>query len=551
MPYQLRMGKSTWIIILISLAFLLSSCIGKRSPIAQGEFDLNNLAENEMTNLDGIWNFYWDQFIQFDSIGNLDLENKSTIEVPKKWNTLHDSLSFRAFGKGVYHLKVKNTKAQRLELKFQMLITSAYRVYIDTINVYSSGKTGFDGNYNPNISSNVISFFVPAREFDIYIEVSNYTHRKGGIFSELYLGKGSILSENRNFKLVFEIIAIALLLCISIYSFLVFSIDRKQVSFLLFGSLLISGMMRQLTISEMPIALIFPHLPYFLIDWMRFIGIYAGFGIASRFLAIYFSELHENILLKIAQWVSVIAILVTIFSPHWINSIVIQFYNIFAVIIFSFAFWFGLKHVKEHPIYKILAYGALTFLVVFFHDALAANQLIRFRYIQQYGLLICILFQAYHLVSSYNSLNDKFIKLTGFLTEYGVIFQKNESKFKEFEEQLSQIQKEIMDAKRKKKIADLYKSIKQNAALSGKEKLAVDSLLELNVDFVDNLKNSYPQLTPGEIELCMMIRANYTSKEIADTRNINPNSVKMARNRLRKKLNIEGDTNLYQFISSI
>ena len=539
------------LLILFYQSLIFASCSPDINHISNGFLDIKNIPANKYILLDGDWNFYWNQYIKFDSVGCLNLKNKATIEVPKKWNILHDSLNFKAYGKGVYHLHVKNNQAQKLELKFQMLITSAYRVFIDTLNIYTSGNTGFNGNYKPNISSNVISFYVPPRDFNIYIEVGNYTHRKGGIYSEIYLGKGTVLSEKRNLKLLFEVIAITLLLCISLYSFLIYSIDRKQITFLLFGILLICGMLRQLTISEMPIALILPKLPYVIIDYMRFIGIYAGFGIAAKFLSLYFSELHENRLLKFAQWVSITAIFVTVFSPHWVNSIVIQFYNVFAGIILTFAAWFGIKHIKEHPIYKILTIGALIFLIVFFHDALAGNQLIKFGYIQQYGFLACILFQAYYLISSYNSLNEKFIRLTGFLTEYGVIFQKNESKLKEFEQQLSQIQMEIMDSASRQKITNLYKNIRQNAGFSDKEKLAIDTLLELNIDFVDNLKDKYPQLTSGEIELCLMIRANYTSKEIADARNINPSSVKMARNRLRKKLNIEGNIDLYQFISSI
>ena len=56
--------------------------------------------------------------------------------------------------------------------------------------------------------------------------------------------------------------------------------------------------------------------------------------------------------------------------------------------------------------------------------------------------------------------------------------------------------------------------------------------------YLDGLKSDYPGLTPYELRLCAYMRSNLTNKEIALILNIQPESVKKAKQRLRKKLTV-------------
>ena len=68
--------------------------------------------------------------------------------------------------------------------------------------------------------------------------------------------------------------------------------------------------------------------------------------------------------------------------------------------------------------------------------------------------------------------------------------------------------------------------------------------------FFQNFLESFPDLSPAEIKLSAFLRLNLTSKEIASILFITPDSVKTARNRLRKKLNLPPDENLNRFLIS-
>lgn len=69
-------------------------------------------------------------------------------------------------------------------------------------------------------------------------------------------------------------------------------------------------------------------------------------------------------------------------------------------------------------------------------------------------------------------------------------------------------------------------------------------------EFLKRLKETYPDLTPRELKLCAYLRMNISSKEISVLMNISTRGVEIARYRLRKKLHLQRDTNLVDFIIS-
>lgn len=67
-------------------------------------------------------------------------------------------------------------------------------------------------------------------------------------------------------------------------------------------------------------------------------------------------------------------------------------------------------------------------------------------------------------------------------------------------------------------------------------------LLELessNQRFQQQLKARYSRLTSYDIRLCTYLKSNLSTKEIATLLNITPDSVKKAKHRLRKKMNLQ------------
>ena len=67
-------------------------------------------------------------------------------------------------------------------------------------------------------------------------------------------------------------------------------------------------------------------------------------------------------------------------------------------------------------------------------------------------------------------------------------------------------------------------------------------------EFLGKLREAHVNLTNNDIRLCAYLRLNLTSKEIAPLFNISPRSVEVKRYRLRKKMNLDHNENLVDYI---
>lgn len=71
---------------------------------------------------------------------------------------------------------------------------------------------------------------------------------------------------------------------------------------------------------------------------------------------------------------------------------------------------------------------------------------------------------------------------------------------------------------------------------------------QVHGDFLSRLRNDYPELSPNEQKLCVFLRLNLNTKEIANLLSISLRGVEVARYRLRKKLGLETGQNLSKFV---
>lgn len=130
------------------------------------------------------------------------------------------------------------------------------------------------------------------------------------------------------------------------------------------------------------------------------------------------------------------------------------------------------------------------------------------------------------------------------------------------------VQKEAFLSKIKDELQHLNKSAKDDKAnpaevkkilriLSEEEKLNEEweqfsvHFDKVHGDFLLILKEKYPSLKAHELKLCAYLRMNLSSKEIAQLMSISVRGVEISRYRLRKKLEVPSDANLFQFLLDI
>ncbi len=146
------------------------------------------------------------------------------------------------------------------------------------------------------------------------------------------------------------------------------------------------------------------------------------------------------------------------------------------------------------------------------------------------------------------------VEFIGFTYFMGILIREKLKRTEKLELELLEKQKELSLSterlKQKKKLLANKKGIEKTDIISI-FKLLENSLSsemewaefklkfkELNPNFLNQLLAKHPNLTKSEIRLLTLIKIGYSQKEIASILNIAPDSVKKAKNRVRKKMNL-------------
>jgi AraC family chitin signaling transcriptional activator len=79
-------------------------------------------------------------------------------------------------------------------------------------------------------------------------------------------------------------------------------------------------------------------------------------------------------------------------------------------------------------------------------------------------------------------------------------------------------------------------------------KLFEEAFNNVDKDFMKKVKALHPSITPNDLRLCAYLRLNLSSKEIAPLLNISHKSVEVKRYRLRKKMGLDHDQSLSNYI---
>lgn len=117
--------------------------------------------------------------------------------------------------------------------------------------------------------------------------------------------------------------------------------------------------------------------------------------------------------------------------------------------------------------------------------------------------------------------------------------------------ELQIIRKVKHDDEKESMLKSLIRTLKQKSITYNKILTQQKGLETTDSAFYRRLNEDYPNLSRAEKETCGLIRLKLDSKEIAMIRNIHPSSVRKLRQRIRHKLQLQPEIDLYDFIQKI
>lgn len=154
-------------------------------------------------------------------------------------------------------------------------------------------------------------------------------------------------------------------------------------------------------------------------------------------------------------------------------------------------------------------------------------------------LIACILYCVYFLIQKGKKIELEIEQMD----YYKMILEKKDKELKDLRKQLNGFS-DVPHSVKKKNQKLLLNLIKEN------NPLFLDKCKEMHPEFVEMLYSVNPALTQNDLKYCILIKYNFSSKEIGHILNVSANSVGVKRHRIREKLQITSKIRLNEWLNT-
>ncbi len=111
--------------------------------------------------------------------------------------------------------------------------------------------------------------------------------------------------------------------------------------------------------------------------------------------------------------------------------------------------------------------------------------------------------------------------------------------------------KDVPDNEKNSKARNISMQISQALKRNSDLEKLQERIDKVHFSFIQKLSENFPSLTEKEKRLCVMLKLNLSSKEIAVLNDISEHAVMMARYRMRKRMNMNSEENLVDFLQKL
>lgn len=135
------------------------------------------------------------------------------------------------------------------------------------------------------------------------------------------------------------------------------------------------------------------------------------------------------------------------------------------------------------------------------------------------------------------------------LTTLSLLIEQKNKFLGEVYEHTVQLRKQVNDRSLRQRCSELMRLIQNDIEAESQWELLKVRVNEMHDNFVHALKEAHDNLTKGDVKLASLLRLGLNTNEIADTLFISVGAVEKKRYRLRKKLELDGEQNLSEYIA--
>ncbi|QYR23742.1 histidine kinase [Paenibacillus sp. sptzw28] len=408
------------------IAFIAAGCSAESeyaNPSAvQGELDLRNWSFEKDGDLPltGQWAFYERRLLPPDEAAAA--KDARFVTVPKSWNSYPRSYGIAdGQGYGTYRLSVLIKPTEQILGLRVPNIFSAYKLWVNGKPLAAEGMVGTNRETSrAEQFPQIVAFDGNTDRLDIVVQVSNFQHRKGGIWVDLKLGENSRLIRSQTQASAQDMVLFGSLFIIGIYHIGLYALRKQERFTIHFGLLCLFVALRATVTGDSYLVQLFP------VGWEMGMKIeYISFSLSavSGYLYIYrlFPLDASRKFMKGVVGIGVALTLFVIVSPVIVFTRTLPLFQLFVltVSLYSLAVLI-IARLRKREGSAFVLIGLAVFVATILNDMLFYNEWFVYMQLVPVGLFFFILMQSFIISTRFSSALRRVEQVSSELRELNV-----------------------------------------------------------------------------------------------------------------------------------
>lgn len=353
------------IFLIITMIFIKGMNEDNKSVVNSGQIDLSdwNFKKNGAVKLSGNWEFYWGKLLESaDFKKSLGSAKKEYVHVPSVWNG-HTVNGKNLGGKGfaTYRSRIRLPEGVGIVYIKVYDMSSAYRIYADGKLIGKNGEvSATQANEKPEFNPEIFKFDREGEWIEIIVQISNYSHRKGGFWEPIFIGDEKSISDMHHKNMATNFFIMGFIVSMAIYHMIIASLIRKEKAFLFFSIFCMLMSLRIFITGERYAMDLLKDLSWENLQKAEYLSFYIMVPVLIRFIDYMFEDKLSKGFLNGAYAFSSICLVIVLVLPARVYTGTLSAYQIFVIICGIYVMAAVTKAVKAN------IKGAQEFMVGFF-----------------------------------------------------------------------------------------------------------------------------------------------------------------------------------------
>ena len=390
--------------------FVLIGCNSKPSkPIPKaknGVLDLQtnnpwNFKKDGIIKLDGEWDFFWLRLIHpKDFLSENKPVRSTTIEVPSSWNGKDVNTEIlEGSGYATYRLLIpipESEIGQTLGVKISYSATAS-RLWVNGKIISEDGQVGVSRKDMTPRYSNQIHSFVAENPIEILIHISNFNHKKGGLWQSVLVGTAEEIIKTNSSALFYDFFLFGVLSIMTIYHFGLYILRREESTYFYFGLFCLIISIRILFTGETWITSMIPSINWDLQIKIEYITFYISPQVFASFLYYLYSAEFMKKMWLILNVVGTTFVGIVLFTPPIFFTQTLPFFQLFALFSGLYFIYVLVLAIIRKRVGAIAACVGMAMFFISMIGDIIINELYGSSFLTPFGVFIFIFSQSFIL----------------------------------------------------------------------------------------------------------------------------------------------------------